>query len=80
MNMTWNYYYLKDYVVIHSHSVVPGGLGVRSYRTRDIPGICSIAVTISRITYNDNRIQYTVIWEYFVRQKFHTNARVRKLI
>jgi len=26
----------------YSHSVVPGGLAVRSYTTRDIPGIDSI--------------------------------------
>lgn len=32
--------------IYYSHSVVPGGLGVRSYRTREIPGTVDISITI----------------------------------
>lgn len=31
--------------VYYSHSVVPGGLDVRSYKTREIPGTVDISVT-----------------------------------
>jgi hypothetical protein len=31
---------------VYSHSVVPGGFEVKSNRTRDTPGTCSIAFTI----------------------------------
>lgn len=32
--------------ILYSHSVVPGGLDVRSYRTREIPGTVLILLTI----------------------------------
>lgn len=32
--------------VYYSHSVVPGGLDVKSYKTREIPGIADISTTI----------------------------------
>lgn len=35
----------------YSHSVVPGGLAVRSYRTRDIPSTSLMSRTILSRTY-----------------------------
>lgn len=46
----------------YSHSVVPGGLEVRSYKTRDIPGTVEILSTIWFKTYKgdkNNRISWT---------------------
>jgi len=37
--------------VYYSHSVVPGGLDVKSYKTREIPGTVDISVTIFFTTY-----------------------------
>jgi len=37
--------------VYYSHSVVPGGFDVKSYKTREIPGTVDISVTIFFTTY-----------------------------
>ena len=40
--------------MLYSHSVVPGGFGVRSYKTREIPGIFIILSAVSLKNCNDN--------------------------
>ena len=43
-------FYIKIILTDHSHSVVPGGFGVRSYRTREIPHTVDISRTSLSIT------------------------------
>lgn len=43
--------------VYYSHSVVPGGLDVRSYKTREIPGTVDISVTIFFTTCKKHTIE-----------------------
>lgn len=53
---------MTDTFPFYSHSVVPGGLEVRSYKTRDIPGTVEILSTIWFKTYKgdkNNRISWT---------------------
>lgn len=53
---------MTDTFPSYSHSVVPGGLEVRSYKTRDIPGTVEILSTIWFKTYKgdkNNRISWT---------------------
>lgn len=42
---------------LYSHSVVPGGLDVRSNITREIPGIFLISFTIFSTTYGPRELQ-----------------------
>ena len=44
--------------VYYSHSVVPGGLDVKSYKTREIPGIEDISVTNFFTTYKQKNINF----------------------
>lgn len=45
------------HIIHYSHSVVPGGLDVRSYKTREIPGTVEISLTIFLITCETSRIE-----------------------